>query len=456
MAMLKLCVGFGLFLHVGAFNVYDAEYLNSKYKIGEACVQALSADIACHQRVSSFLHPNLRGPLEDVALTDAVCSNTCSQSLRDWFETAAKDCKGEKFGVTNGDILPSQYGGYLWAGWNETCLKDEETNRYCSDILHEFPNFDSHYEMPHEQLCHPCYGRLLAIRQSSRYSTYNFGSKQHLEYVYETCGGSGPTDVLSPPEEEEEEPAEPFCLTQKYHITEDGDTCDSISKDAGISGAFLYMGNRELITDCLHIPAGLKLCLPMPCKTHYVLPGETCFSIGQSPGIGWETIQFYNSWVNRDCKNLQTATDFYGKSVCIGPLGDSETIAQVQEPSKIHRKVSSGNGPTYYWRMPLPEGSEAAKGTTSKCSKWHVVAKSDTCASICNEYSICSSRLMWDMNPSLDSTFCDTSLVPGVALCVTPMSIWSKEDKSEQDRPKEDESNDNEPKDDEVWEDLRK
>ncbi|KPM44181.1 hypothetical protein AK830_g2384 [Neonectria ditissima] len=417
MAILKHLVGFGLFLGIRAFRIYEDTDLDN-YDVGDACVSALSADIACHPEIHSFLQPSYRGSLENVTLTDEICTGTCSASLRKWFNTVSNDCAG-KSDEFNGNP-PTRYGGYVWAGWNETCVKDPKTKKYCNDIIDGFSDVKDGESLPHAELCHVCYLRRLAMMQSSQYSIYDEYYKEELELVYKTCGGSGPTDI--PPPLKEGEMKTEFCMTSKYYTTVEGDTCDSISKASGVSGAFLYMSNQEAVGDCREVPAGLRLCLPMTCKTYYVQPDDTCFGIETSLGIRWDDAQYYNSWVNRDCSNLQTATDFYGRSICISPLGDTSSATKA---SSIQRKISSGNGPTVV-RIPSPRDAKVAEGTTLNCGKWHVTTKSDTCDEICKANDICEGTLMFDINPSLVSKEqCTANLVPGMALCMAPISGWN-------------------------------
>ncbi|KAF7544086.1 hypothetical protein G7Z17_g10231 [Cylindrodendrum hubeiense] len=417
MAILKHLVAFGLFLSAGAFRIYEVADLDT-YDVGDACVSALSADITCNSYIRSFMQSSYRGSLENITLTDQICTGICSASLRKWFDTVSKDCAGKTFASSN--TVPALYGGYIWAGWNETCIKDPKTRRYCNDIIDEFSDVEDGENMPRAELCHTCYLRRLAIMQSSQYSLYNEYYKEELELVYKTCGGSGPTDILPPLREEEEEPA--FCLTRKYYTTKEGDTCDSISKASGVSGALLYMGNQEAIGDCHKVPAGLKLCLPMTCKTYYVQPEDTCFSIETSNGLPWDDVQGYNSWINHDCTNLQTATDFYGKSVCISGLGDTSAAFKALN---IQHETSSGNGPTVVL-LASPGDAEVAEDTTLNCGKWHITAESDTCEGICKANDICKGNLMYDINPSLAvGENCTASLVPGLALCVAPISGWN-------------------------------
>lgn len=132
MAIFRHLVAFGLFLSVGAFRIYEAADLDN-YDVGDACVSALSADIACNSYIRSFMQLSYRGSLENVTLTDEICTGTCSGSLRKWFDAVSKDCAGKSFGSSG--TIATQYGGNIWAGWNETCVKDPKTKRYCNGRL---------------------------------------------------------------------------------------------------------------------------------------------------------------------------------------------------------------------------------------------------------------------------------------------------------------------------------
>ncbi|KAF4499732.1 hypothetical protein FAGAP_4079 [Fusarium agapanthi] len=416
----RLALSLGLCLRaVAAFKIYNASDLEDR-NVGDACVKAMSADIACHEHIHSFMQPRYRGSLHNVTLTDQICTGTCSASLRSWFNTVVDACADEDYGCG----VPQRYGGYIWSGWNETCVKDPKTKNYCNDIISEFTELKDGEEMPRDELCHICYRRRLAIMQSSSYSIYDHFYQSQLEKVYKTCGGSGPTEMPPPPKVEK---PEEYCLTNKYYTTKEGDTCDSIARaNPGVAGVYLYMGNQELIGDCRDISAGIKLCLPTTCPIYVVKPGDTCWSIERSLKVIEDTVEYYNSWINVDCTNLQKATDFYGKPICIGPFGAGSRSASSDAVAKTPLRFSSANGPQVV-RMEPPEKAEVADGTTLKCGLWHVIKEGESCADICKAHEICKEDVMYEVNPTLsrNNDECTKSLVPGEALCVAPIDGWN-------------------------------
>lgn len=274
--------------------------------------------------------------------------------------------------------------------------------------------------MPKDELCHICYVRKLAIMQSSQYSVYNEFYKEQLEYVYAQCGGSGPTDIPPPLTEQEPEP-EPYCVTGKHYTTEEGDTCESIANATSVSGAALYMGNQELLPNCLDVDAGLSVCVPLTCETFYVRPSDTCITIEKALEMDFGQLTLYNSWINVACTNLQAATDFYGKNICVSPQGGTFTGTVPPPAATSNPGLDDG-----YTRNPVasPEDVPVAEGTTLNCGRWHIVDAGDTCSEICMQNTIATS-LFHAVNPSLESESCTLSLQPQTALCVGPTYSWN-------------------------------
>lgn len=108
------------------FSIYDAASLPSS--LGQACVDALTSTIKCDPYVQQFAEPRYHGSLGSNDLTDAVCTGSCIGSLSGWFSTVSSACVGKSI---DDDGTPAEkFGGYMWAGVNETCIKDPKTKKY--------------------------------------------------------------------------------------------------------------------------------------------------------------------------------------------------------------------------------------------------------------------------------------------------------------------------------------
>ncbi len=118
----------GIGVHKAEFAIYEPEWLD--ITLGERCINALSANINCVPYVQAFMQPGYRSSLENVTLTDSLCTSDCSTSLKGWFDSVSNSCTNKSL---NGAI-PNKFGGYMWAGFNETCVKDPETKQYCNGM----------------------------------------------------------------------------------------------------------------------------------------------------------------------------------------------------------------------------------------------------------------------------------------------------------------------------------
>lgn len=111
------------------FALYEASALSPD--LGDNCITSLSANIDCHELVRSWDTPTYHGSLENVSLTDQVCAGTCGGSLQSWFRAVSSNCAGK---ALHGSVA-TRLGGFMWAGYNETCIKDPRTRQYCNGKL---------------------------------------------------------------------------------------------------------------------------------------------------------------------------------------------------------------------------------------------------------------------------------------------------------------------------------
>ncbi|KFA47941.1 hypothetical protein S40293_09126 [Stachybotrys chartarum IBT 40293] len=215
-------------------------------------------------------------------------------------------------------------------------------------------------------------------------------------------------------------PGREICLTGRRYTRRTGDTCESIARSNGVSAVALYMGNQNIMPDCSSVQPNVSICFPMTCDLHFIQPSDTCVSIDWSLGLGIGHLRRYNSWINSACTNLHSATDFYGKVICVSPQGGSftGTAAPPQE--------TSGPRDGYTRDVVEPPGTvPVAERTTLNCGRWHAVTVEDMCASICIRNGSIKG-LFHDVNPSLAaSDGCIESLQPGRALCVGPTYYWN-------------------------------
>jgi hypothetical protein len=282
------------------FILYNATFLDDA--LGSDCINALTAPISCDLYVQTFTQPDYRGSLGDKTATDKVCSATCSGSLQGYFNDVTTKC-GSK---TLDYALPNRLGGYLWYGFNETCVKDPKTKNYCNDIIANFTVVANYKLMPQAELCSTCHVRRISMMQASPYSFYNAYYKGLLTYMYSACNLTGATDIPPSIVALPADPA-PYCVSGKRYTTLQNDTCEAIANAMGAASAALYMGNQALLPDCMRITAGISVCVPLTCNTYYLAANDTCASIEHAVGLDFGQVRNFNQWLSYDCSNLQTA-----------------------------------------------------------------------------------------------------------------------------------------------------
>ncbi|XP_014555283.1 carbohydrate-binding module family 50 protein [Bipolaris victoriae FI3] len=388
--------------------------------LSEGCKTALTGIIKCDYYTTRFRELRYRGALESKNLTDSVCDQGCGRSLKAWFDTVTLACSGAKVN----DAIPNRSGGIVWAGWNETCQIDSSSKQYCGDVMNNFKTVYDIKEMPRNELCSNCHVERLRMMQSNAYSTYDEDWKKDLEYVYSTCGLSGPTTV--PPPLVGLEPETPgLCISDQFYTAKSGDTCDSIALANSVASAALKMANSKLY-GCNDIKAGEKLCLPLTCPKLYTLQkDDSCVSIEMAQNLTLGDIRRYNPWLNLDCPNLHVATPVLGSVLCLGAQGANVTTTATL-PTGPTAAPAPGDG---YTDAPVdpPKGSTVAEGTTLRCGRWFVVADAaQTCTSMCVQNGI-TSELFLAANPSLKAADCSASLKMGKAYCVGPIWQWQSD-----------------------------
>ncbi|GKT64258.1 lysM domain-containing protein [Colletotrichum tofieldiae] len=248
--------------------------------LDSTCLQVLKQTINCEETVADLGQREYHGSLEDAKLTDAVCVASCKSALT----VARRRIEGAC--AKTPELLPGMtvlsYIDSIIVGWEETCLKDEESGKYCNDIIESWEEVEEIEDMPQDELCSYCYGAKLRLMQKSEYSVYDEYYAAMLEYVNKECGVEGDTTPIKQPTQNNgTQPG--TCFSGKTIVTKEGDSCDSIAIANSVSGASLYYINPNL-PDCKSIEAGRELCLPETCATYTVKDGDTC--IEAKEGLG--------------------------------------------------------------------------------------------------------------------------------------------------------------------------
>lgn len=111
------------------FQLYDLADLDG---LTATCATALTQTIHCADYFLLYQSPMVGRPIGNTTVTDLLCDSSCGTSLKSWFDNVASNCANQTIG---GDTPPTLLGGYIWEGYNQTCLKDPTTGDYCTGQL---------------------------------------------------------------------------------------------------------------------------------------------------------------------------------------------------------------------------------------------------------------------------------------------------------------------------------
>ena len=98
--------------------------------LDSTCLQVLKQTINCEEMVADLGQREYHGSLADVTLTDAVCLASCKSALTVARRRIAGAC------TKTPELLPGMtvlsYLDSIIEGWEETCLRTEDSNKYCN------------------------------------------------------------------------------------------------------------------------------------------------------------------------------------------------------------------------------------------------------------------------------------------------------------------------------------
>lgn len=97
--------------------------------VTKSCQAALGGIIYCADYFErTFNGPTVAHSIGNQTFTDAICDPSCGASLQQWFDNVETNCANQ----TIDGAAPTMLGGYIWQGYNQTCMKDPESGRYCT------------------------------------------------------------------------------------------------------------------------------------------------------------------------------------------------------------------------------------------------------------------------------------------------------------------------------------
>ncbi|OBT80414.1 hypothetical protein VF21_00738 [Pseudogymnoascus sp. 05NY08] len=411
------------------YRVWSNALLDSLYgpALPDSCRSALTEVIACDNRTETYQSGGIRGWFGTINDTDIVCAASCGESLKSWFDSVSIACAG--YHVNNAH--PALLGGRIWSGWNQTCLLDRPSGRYCGEVIDGFTQVSKIEDMPPNEMCSYCWVEHYAIMQRSLFYGYDTFIKSQLDYILSQCTAVG-RNTTNPGSPLDLPDTSNYCQTNKMIVTAEGDTCDSIAELHSLASAALYAENPDSIYDCNSIAAGTSLCLPPSCAmTWTIKPHDNCFTIEYNVTattlvsvIG--NIQMYNRWVDRDCTNLQTASDAaFGHVICLAPQNGEFAANSTVVPGDT---TIPADAPGYsHFISDPPIGATVAAGTTLNCGTWRVAVSGDTCSTIAFT-SGTTITIFLEVNPSLGTEIakCTDKLVEGDAYCALPFVVWDE------------------------------
>jgi hypothetical protein len=131
MTIISLIIALELSLVANAFQVQSDIHIGQGNFV-HGCAKALAAEVECNRYTWSLGQYSYIGWVGDARLADAMCTATCSDSLRSWNETVAKECAKDR---NRSDPYPlddliTQVND-IRQMWNATCIKDSKSGYYC-------------------------------------------------------------------------------------------------------------------------------------------------------------------------------------------------------------------------------------------------------------------------------------------------------------------------------------
>ncbi|OJJ30807.1 hypothetical protein ASPWEDRAFT_140622 [Aspergillus wentii DTO 134E9] len=215
----------------------------------------------------------------------------------------------------------------------------------------------------------------------------------------------------------------------KFHKVQEGEPCQDIADDNGVSLADLISWNPAIGSDCRTLQYDYYVCVgkpqstttpsptnvvtPTPTQTgmadhcnkfHKVKQDESCETIANDAGISSGDLISWNPAIGDDCRTLKY--DFY---VCVGRSYKASGSTSASTTSRTTSTASTTTNTT--GATPSPTQSGMVQG----CKTFHMVKQGEYCQQIADDYNVSLNDLL-NWNPAVGQN-CE-SLKYDFYLCV--------------------------------------
>jgi hypothetical protein len=111
------------------FQLFDTQSLRD-LGLTETCETLIYQPLKCDNFTASLGSQNYHGSLGNDVLTASVCDASCGTALATFHRRIVAACASTPNiipGLTAAAAIDS-----IWGGWNETCVKDTKTTKFCN------------------------------------------------------------------------------------------------------------------------------------------------------------------------------------------------------------------------------------------------------------------------------------------------------------------------------------
>ncbi|KAI1104573.1 hypothetical protein F4804DRAFT_332111 [Jackrogersella minutella] len=308
-----------------------------------ACRAALVQNITCDYGENNLV--TAAQVVSGLALVTSeattYCTVSCYQSLKTFKTKVDTSCGSREYALyINSSYTQSAAAiadGLSWA-YNLTCIKD--ASGFCLSSLYA----------GNETACSQCalkygaailssdYGRakLAPDQFSSKLSSCSADPASYT-YTYSsttttTSTATGKTTTAT---------STPTCIGKVYTV-QPSDTCQSISKAAGV-GTDLMINHNHLDYNCTMLSTGMSLCLQETCTIYTLNKNETCNRILENKPLSIVQLVSWNPTIHANCDNLASMK---GRSICLSPPGGgtfayNSSISHVSLPTLNSSRITA-------------------------------------------------------------------------------------------------------------------